>query len=208
MTGFDEWMTPPDILTLARETMGSIDFDPASNHIAQRYVKATTYCVAPNDYSSVRNRAITPGELRVNGDQRRWAGNVWCNPPYSAGNIDMFVRHAVFSEWNRDPIYRSKDFVSQMMFLVNSATDSRWYHDLLANCSVLLLWRGRIKFWKMFDGTAHEKWEGEKSKAEGKGKKGNNPRYLSSLFYFGRTSEQIDNFCHLWQEKGTIVCIK
>lgn len=204
--GYDQWMTPPNIIELARETMGSIDFDPASNYIAQQYVKAEEYCIAPEDNGKDMLIEEIYGQGYVNGLSRYWHGNVWCNPPYSAGTIDAFEHHAMW-EWSRDSVIY-KDTISQMMFLTNSATDARWYHDLLANCSVLLLWRGRIKFWKMFDGKAHEKWEGEKSKAEGKGKIGNSPRYLNSLFYFGRTSEQIDNFCNLWQDKGTIVCVR
>lgn len=196
---FDEWMTDPNVIELARSTMGSIDFDPASNMIAQRYVKAHSFCVHPDEYNVVD--FIRYDVLRDGLDQV-WHGNVWCNPPYSAGNIDRFVDKAV-TEWNRRE-YEKNNEINQMMILVNSATDTKWYHRLLEYSTCTLLWRGRIKFWKIQDGKAHEKWEGEKSKEKGLGKIGNAPRYLNTLFYFG-TVQGILRFKETFKEKGTFI---
>lgn len=216
---FDNWMTPPDVIELVREVFnGSIDFDPASNYVAQRYVKARGWCIAPDDveslYQSAESMPFSDG-LSV-----RWRGNVFCNPPYSAGNIDKFVDKAT-GEWTSDyainshykmvNVYTGSEIsirapnIEQMILLVNSATDARWYHSLLHSASVVLLWRGRIKFWKIENGEAHEKWEGQKSKERGLGKIGNSPRYLNTMFYWGRTSAQIDSFCGVFGNKGTIL---
>lgn len=201
---FDEWMTDPKVIELARATMGSIDFDPASNMVAQRYVKAHSFCVHPDEYNVVD--FIKYDVLRDGLDQV-WHGNVWCNPPYSAGNIDRFVDKAI-DEWNGsialldDDYYSRSRCIQQMMILVNSATDTKWYHKLLEHSSCTLLWRGRIKFWKIQDGKAHEKWEGEKSKEKGLGKIGNAPRYLNTLFYFGSS---VERFKETFKEKGTFI---
>lgn len=204
---FDEWMTNPEVLELARTCMGRITFDPASNLVAQKYVRADKYCVSLEEIAHINGRYIhdemhIPEGCLLDGLKQFWNGNVWCNPPYSAGNIDLFVDKALY-EW--DGSYReidSGECVNQMLFLVNSATDAKWYHKLLNSASCTLLWKGRIKFWKIANGEALEKWEGEKSKAEGKGKVGNSPRYLNTLFYFG---SGILRFKEAFKGKGTFL---
>lgn len=177
MPGYDEWMSPPNVLELARTAMGSIDFDPASNPVAQEYVKAKQYCVTRAEFIPYMSSFADDDAVLCDGLKQPWRGNVWCNPPYSAGNIDLFVDIAI-DQYNNGS-------VNQMLMLVNSATDTKWYHKLIRHSQLTMLWRGRIKFWKIVNGVALEKWEGEKSKAEGKGKIGNSPRYLNTLFYFG-----------------------
>jgi hypothetical protein len=212
---FDNWLTDPKILDMVRTVYGgSIDFDPASNFVAQRYVNAKHYCVAPNDSESVFNQ-YHDDVMQIDGLAASWHGNVWCNPPYSAGNIDKFVDKGI-AEWNKGKqvltsgmsydafgrVARLPQAPAQMMFLVNSSTDCAWYHKLLNNCSVALLWRGRIKFWKIENGQALEKWEGVKSKELGLGKIGNSPRYLSTLFYMGNNETL---FMQTFTNKGTFI---
>ena len=189
----DCWMTPPNVIELVRQAMGSIDYDPASNHVAQEYVKATHYCIHPNEPV-----AKTPF-CHVNGLAQNWDGNVFCNPPYSRGNIDKFVGK-FFDQWMSDAYIENPS--KQAIFLVNSQTDTAWYHDLLEMHPIVLLWRGRMKFWKIFDGKAHEKWEGELSKEKGLGKVGNSPRFLNTLMYFGERKER---FIRVFKDKGTFL---
>lgn len=197
---FDNWLTCPTWIELARTCMGNIDFDPASNMVAQDYVKASTFCISPDDAQDI----ILPTNCLVNGITAGWHGNVWLNPPYSRDNIDAFVTKAMDEWYDYSYIWTGTDYkVNQMLILVNSSTDSEWYHTLMQCCDAALLVRGRIKFWKIMNGKAYEKWEGEKSKLEGKNKIGNSPRYLSTLFYFGDNKDQ---FQEVYQEKGTIVC--
>jgi hypothetical protein len=50
---------------MAREVLGNIDLDPASNDVAQQWIKATQYFTAAED-----------------GLKQSWHGRIWCNPPY------------------------------------------------------------------------------------------------------------------------------
>lgn len=64
-----EWYTPPDIINLVRELLGTIHIDPASGDRAQEWINAQTY------YTSNDNGLIKP-----------WQGNLWLNPPYGSQN--------------------------------------------------------------------------------------------------------------------------
>lgn len=197
---FDEWLTEPSIIELARATMGSIDFDPASNIVAQEYVKAGTYCSLEDKELFIPNRLY-------DGLKQEWHGNVWLNPPYSRDNIDAFVDEAI-DQWHKDKeinlrkLDNGELYVKQMMILVNSATDARWYHMLLKYSNVILLWRGRIKFWKIENGKAHEKWIGQVAKEKGSDKESNSPRYLNTMFYMGNN---VDRFKEVFKGKGTFL---
>lgn len=195
--GYDHWMTPPIEIESARWYMGGINLDPASNVIAQNYVQADNYAY---DYKDpINNELLRPpvGMTHADGLSIRWFGNVWLNPPYSAGLIDCFIDKAV-EEWGRYAVER-------MLILVNSQTDTKWYHKLIQHSTRMFLYRGRLKYWKIFDGKAHEKWEGEKSKAEGKGKVGNSPRYLNTLFLFERDASKLKLFREIYGSKGQIL---
>lgn len=192
---YNEWLTDPKVLERVRKTFGGqITMDPASNVVAQKYVQATVFSVHPSHVPSDK-----PAGLMVDGLSHSWVGNVFCNPPYSGGDIQNFVNHGM-NQWSE---FRLR--IRQMIFLVNMQSDAAWFHSLLYGCTTLLIWKGRIKFWKIFDGEAHEKWEGEKSKAEGRGKKGNSPRYLNAVFYFGESDRM---FRKHFADCGTFVSVK
>lgn len=211
MPGFDNWLTCPKVLSLVREVFnGSIDYDPCSNLVAQEYVQAKEFCIESNSREIVNDGGLDnnfPINCHYDGLKGQWKGNTFINPPYSAGNIDNFVERAVYHWDTRDHDLNNPNTIHQMIMLVNSSTDCGWYHTLLNSCDTVLLWRGRIKFWKIMPDEkgvmkAFEKWEGEKSKSEGKGKIGNSPRYLSTLFYFGHES---DRFKDVFKNKGTFL---
>jgi phage N-6-adenine-methyltransferase len=66
-TGNEEWYTPKKYIDMAREVLGRIDIDPASNPFANQVVQATTYYTKEDD-----------------GLTKEWRGKMWLNPPYSS----------------------------------------------------------------------------------------------------------------------------
>ena len=64
----DEWYTPPEFIEMARQVMGGIDLDPASNETTQQWIQAETW------YG-----------IKDNGLTQHWQGRVWLNPPYGSG---------------------------------------------------------------------------------------------------------------------------
>lgn len=201
---YNEWLTDPRVLERVRKTFdGKITLDPASNVVAQKYVQAEQFCISLDHAMELNGGYLLkdlqlPERCLLDGLAHRWHGDVFCNPPYSGGDIQNYVEKAM-EEW----AYWKE--IRQMIFLVNMQSDAAWFHSLLYGCTTLLIWKGRIKFWKIFDGEAHEKWEGEKSKAEGRGKKGNSPRYLNAVFYFGESDRM---FRKHFADCGTFVSVK
>lgn len=120
-SGNNEWYTPQCYLDSARLSMGSIDVDPASNDIAQQKVQATTYYTA-----------------ETNGLDKDWSGNLWMNPPYSASLIKQFTSNLVQEVLSGN----TKHFV----VLVNNATETGWFKELLSVSDALCLVNKRIKF--------------------------------------------------------------
>jgi ParB family chromosome partitioning protein len=118
-SGNDEWYTPTNIIDAAKNTMGSIDLDPASSAIANLTVLSKNYYTKEDD-----------------GLIQQWYGNIWLNPPYSRSLISQFS-FAV--------INKRKDY-DQAIVLVNNATETRWFQTLLRNCSAFCVFNRRIKF--------------------------------------------------------------
>ena len=120
--GSDEWFTPAAVVELARQVLGVIDLDPASNEVAQRTVRATRW------FSKADNGLTHP-----------WEGRVFLNPPYSFPLVRNFTRKLI-EEHNTG-------HVAAAILIVNNATDAQWFQDLLARFPVCLT-RGRIKFYR------------------------------------------------------------
>ena len=115
----DEWYTPLEYIELARLVMGSINMDPASNAIAQQWIKAAIYYTA-----------------KQNGLAQEWKGCVWLNPPYG-GQVSQWVEKAIEEH--------KKGNVSQAILLVRPAAGSAWYQRLSALYPCCTLHK-RIKF--------------------------------------------------------------
>lgn len=117
----DECYTPGKILRYVRRVMGGIDLDPASCDEANETVKATQ--IYTKDDS---------------GLARRWAGRVWCNPPYSRGVVGAFCRK-ILREWE------SGD-VEEMIVLLNAVTGTKYGQALMLSCQGCCFVAGRIAF--------------------------------------------------------------
>ena len=118
-----EWYTPSRILDAARETLGSIDLDPASCAAAQARVQARRFLSRADD------------ALRPDAD---WtAGTCWLNPPYGAQLPGFAARLLAELREGR---------IGAAIWLSNCSTDTVAVQSLLAGAAWICLPRGRIFF--------------------------------------------------------------
>lgn len=119
--GENEWYTPEVYAVAAREVMGNIDVDPASTEIANRIIKAGKYYTAED-----------------NGLTKEWTGNIWMNPPYSQPLVTEFCNLLADK-------FKSGE-VNQACVLVNNATETNWYQNMLTVANAVCFIKGRVKF--------------------------------------------------------------
>ena len=121
-SGSDAWYTPPRYIESARAVMGSIDTDPASSKVPQKWIKAKRYYTAEDD-----------------GLTKPWTGRVFMNPSYSQPLIarlsEAFCRKAQAREFDR------------AIVLTNNATDTEWLQSMMHACGALCFPKGRIKYY-------------------------------------------------------------
>lgn len=120
-TGNNEWYTPSVYVERARHVMGSIDTDPASCAFANKTVRAARYY-----------------DIAADGLAQKWHGNVWMNPPYNRGVVDLFTRAVVDKHISGE--------ISQAVVLVNSSTETQWFQRISRYSLGICLVERRIKF--------------------------------------------------------------
>lgn len=130
-SGNNEWYTPKEFIDAARNVMGNIDLDPASNEIANKIVQAEKFYSIEDD-----------------GLAQEWRGNIWLNPPYASGLIDKFVDKLCASDFE------------QAIVLVNNATDTKWFLKLVENATAIVFTTGRVRFY-MPDGSTGAPLQGQ-----------------------------------------------
>lgn len=108
----NEWYTPSQYVEAARELMGGIDVDPASNAFANEKVQAATYY-----------------DIETNGLNQQWIGRVWLNPPYGRDGGDSNQEI-----WTRQLIEQfAFGFVTEAVLLVNANTEAKWFQPLYSH---------------------------------------------------------------------------
>tara|TARA_R110002020_G_scaffold19996_2_gene68521 strand:+ start:755 stop:1177 length:423 start_codon:yes stop_codon:yes gene_type:complete len=75
-------------------------------------------------------------DKEMNGLEKDWTGNVWCNPPYGRDIIN-WVRKA------NEEI--EKNYCNKIVMLVPSRTDTNWWHKYVINEKIRFV-KGRLKF--------------------------------------------------------------
>jgi ParB family transcriptional regulator, chromosome partitioning protein len=120
-TPSNEWYTPEHLVDAARQTMGGIDFDPASCAVANEVVQATRYMTIDDD------------ALRQD-----WpAGRTWVNPPYSG--------RGVMAAWAAKIIASSAGRTMCVITLASPSTG--WWHELVRAAVATCFLRARPRFW-------------------------------------------------------------
>lgn len=132
-SGNNEWYTPAEYIEAARKAMGSIDTDPASNDIANKVVKAEKYYTIETD-----------------GLSHDWHGNVWMNPPYSSDLITKFI----------EKLKEQRSNYEQAIILVNNATETQWFYEIVKIASAVCFPKSRVKFY-MPDGKTGAPLQGQ-----------------------------------------------
>lgn len=122
-SGNNEWYTPAEYIEAARRVMGDIDLDPASSHKANEIVQAEVIYTADDD-----------------GLALPWRGRVWMNPPYAAELITRFASKMVDHVRGGD--------VQEAVILVNNATETGWFCQLIDVATAVVFPRSRVKFWQ------------------------------------------------------------
>jgi uncharacterized protein (DUF1501 family) len=106
-------------VSLAGETLGKIETDPASSEIAQKTVQAATYF-----------------DEKMDGLSQEWRETVWLNPPFSRTAEFLEKLHLEIDHGN----------VTSAIILVNANTSSGWWHQTLENSAAVLFCRGCVSF--------------------------------------------------------------
>ena len=111
-----DWLTPPEIL----QALGPFDLDPCAS-LYQPWRTATKQYTIEDD-----------------GLKKEWRGRVWCNPPYSRGNINKFIDKA---------LYEAKENGVRSVFLVRFDPTAKWFQKAFKSgyCDIYMLDK-RIKF--------------------------------------------------------------
>ena len=114
-----EWYTPPEFIEMARMVLGEIDLDPASNALAQTWIKAGRHFTVEDD-----------------GLAQAWEGKVWCNPPYGR-QVNKWLEKAIAS-------YESGDVEAAILLL--NRTGAAWYRQLKKKVNAVCEVDTRIAF--------------------------------------------------------------
>jgi len=101
------WYTPEIYVNAAREVMGSIDLDPATDEEGNKIIKAINIITEDDD---------------PDGLNQDWYGNIWLNPPYGQGS-GLFTSKLIKEYYDKR--------VKQAVLLLNAyGFDSLWFQPL------------------------------------------------------------------------------
>ncbi len=114
----NEWRTPPHIIEAARDVLGRIDLDPASNDAANSTVGALKLYT-----------------MDMDGLTQPWHGHVWLNPPFSHAGKFAAKALAEFAAGQVEEV---------ILLLSANAMTAKWFSPLLDHALCVLT--GRLAF--------------------------------------------------------------
>lgn len=163
------WFTPEKYIDSARKALGgTINLDPFSSLEANKIVKAEKYFIETD-----------------NAFAQKWSGRkgasrkVWMNPPYS-GKLCSLAVSKFIEEYNIGSF-------TEGIFVVNNATETKWFQEALKKASAICFTGHRISFWN----------------ADGKAMSGNTRG--QAFFYFG---SKPDKFLIEFAKYGVVIPLK
>jgi len=112
-----EFYTPAIFVEAARQILGGIDLDPASNAEANEKV--------------IRAKKIFTKDDDGLADHNEWHGRVFCNPPYQ-GLTPKFARKLLAE-------YQAGRTKAAILLVTNQATRAEWFQDLLPGNPICLV---------------------------------------------------------------------
>lgn len=170
MSDSDERFTPKKyILSVKKVFRGEIDLDPFSSKIANTRIGAKKIFTLENPNESL---------------QSQWEGKVFCNPPYSRGNLTPIINHMYSQDMNS--IRTGK--MNEGILLVHNWTERKWFQKLLKEYPVCLT-DHRIEYLRY--NILSKKFIRMKSPENG-----------SAFFYFG---VNVEIFFEEFSQYGTVV---
>lgn len=169
------WFTPSEYIESARTALGgAIHLDPFSSAHANKVVKALAFYTEEDDAFSKDWSLDESGNKPPAGSAR----TVFMNPPYS-GKLCSEAVTRFLDEWI------NKSFTAGI-FLVNNATETKWFQRALREASAVCFTNHRISFWN----------------ADGKKMSGNTRG--QAFFYFGDDTEA---FAEAFQSHGSVIIL-
>jgi len=169
------WFTPSDYIESARTALGGrIDLDPFSSTAANKVVKAVQFYTEADDAFHQEWNTDSQGNQKPAGQTR----TVFMNPPYS-GKLCSEAVNMFIDEWE-------KQAFTAGIFLVNNATETKWFQRAFGAASAVCFTNHRISFWN----------------ADGKKQSGNTRG--QAFFYFG---DDTDAFVAAFGTHGSVITL-
>jgi hypothetical protein len=119
-----DYYTPPEYIDLVRQVLGTIDLDPASNDVAQSWIRAEVYYTKQDD-----------------GLTQPWYGNLYINPPYGSPEVRLMAQR--FFE-KAIACYKSGTIKAAILLL--NRTEAGWYKALQQKVTAVCEVTKRISF--------------------------------------------------------------
>ena len=157
-TGQDYWQTPLELLDKLYQVFGTFDLDPCSS--SNKPVKAKIHFLEDDDGLSLP-----------------WFGAVFVNPPYNQQDLKRWIFKALTEHQSGN--------TRLIVVLVPARTDTRYWHQAIAQKADILFLKGRLRF-------------------TGSGSDNTAP-FPSALALYGATHDQLQHLATLFPDSWLVI---